>query len=172
MLLYSSLAHVGTSASGCEHLTGEIKIQYSSLAQSVEHLTVNQGVAGSSPAGGAKQKADRIRGLFFVSLPLLDLRRSNRQLTRSVNRGKNLVWDSFCSAIAEYDALVRCPKTRMRVRGSQEKRPFSNGLFSIQSEGLVWNHRAKCGAWNPSLCNDMASRDSVLSPSASEASLM
>ena len=28
---------------------------YSSLAQSVEHLTVNQGVAGSSPAGGAKK---------------------------------------------------------------------------------------------------------------------
>ena len=30
---------------------------YSSLAQSVEHLTVNQGVAGSSPAGGARKKA-------------------------------------------------------------------------------------------------------------------
>ena len=29
------------------------KTSYSSLAQSVEHLTVNQGVAGSSPAGGA-----------------------------------------------------------------------------------------------------------------------
>ena len=29
-------------------------ILYSSLAQSVEHLTVNQVVAGSSPAGGAK----------------------------------------------------------------------------------------------------------------------
>ena len=28
--------------------------QYSSLAQSVEHLTVNQGVVGSSPTGGAK----------------------------------------------------------------------------------------------------------------------
>ena len=27
--------------------------QYSSLAQSVEHLTVNQGVVGSSPTGGA-----------------------------------------------------------------------------------------------------------------------
>ena len=27
---------------------------YSSLAQSVEHLTVNQGVVGSSPTGGAK----------------------------------------------------------------------------------------------------------------------
>ena len=26
----------------------------SSLAQSVEHLTVNQGVVGSSPTGGAK----------------------------------------------------------------------------------------------------------------------
>ena len=66
---------------------------YSSLAQSVEHLTVNQVVAGSSPAGG-----------------------------------------------------------------SQEKRPFSNGLFSIQSEGLacnltageyviaegVWHHASAC----------------------------
>ena len=39
-------------------------------------------------------------------------------------------------------AQVRCPKTRKRVRGSQEKRPFSNGLFSIQSEGLACNHDA------------------------------
>ena len=30
-------------------------ILYSSLAQSVEHLTVNQGVVGSSPTGGAKK---------------------------------------------------------------------------------------------------------------------
>ena len=29
---------------------------YSSIAQSVEHLTVNQGVTGSSPVGGAKTK--------------------------------------------------------------------------------------------------------------------
>ena len=38
--------------------TGKIgqREHYSSLAQSVEHLTVNQVVAGSSPAGGAKQK--------------------------------------------------------------------------------------------------------------------
>ena len=33
-----------------------ICLQYSSLAQSVEHLTVNQVVAGSSPAGGARKK--------------------------------------------------------------------------------------------------------------------
>ena len=28
---------------------------YSSIAQSVEHLTVNQGVTGSSPVGGVKE---------------------------------------------------------------------------------------------------------------------
>ena len=42
------------------------------------------------------------------------------------------------------------------VGGSQEKRPFSNGLFSIQSEGLVWNHPQ--GVWNPSQSDGMASR--------------
>ena len=31
---------------------------YSSLAQSVEHLTVNQGVVGSSPTGGARSHLD------------------------------------------------------------------------------------------------------------------
>ena len=31
--------------------------KHSSLAQSVEHLTVNQGVTGSSPVGGANKKA-------------------------------------------------------------------------------------------------------------------
>ena len=29
-------------------------------------------------------------------------------------------------------------------------------LFSIQSKGLAWNRRAKCGAWNPSHCDGMA----------------
>ena len=41
---------------------------YSSLAQSVEHLTVNQGVAGSSPAGGATQKATQKGGFLRGSL--------------------------------------------------------------------------------------------------------
>ena len=39
-----------------EHLTELLSLQlyiYSSLAQSVEHLTVNQGVVGSSPTLGA-----------------------------------------------------------------------------------------------------------------------
>ena len=38
---------------------------YSYLAQLAEHLTVNQVVAGSSPAVGAKKK-DLKRGLFFL----------------------------------------------------------------------------------------------------------
>ena len=33
---------------------------YSSLAQSVEHLTVNQGVTGSSPVGGARREKSEI----------------------------------------------------------------------------------------------------------------
>ena len=37
---------------------------------------------------------------------------------------------------------------------SRKKRPFSNGLFSIQSEGLVWNHPQ--GVWNPSQSDGMA----------------
>ena len=45
---------------------GENKTSYSSLAQSVEHLTVNQGVVGSSPTGGAKTKPRGIAsGLLF-----------------------------------------------------------------------------------------------------------
>ena len=38
---------------------------YSELAQLAEHLTVNQVVAGSSPAFGAKTKADQIGLLLF-----------------------------------------------------------------------------------------------------------
>ena len=38
---------------------------YSSLAQSVEHLTVNQVVAGSSPAGGATKKPNAYALGFF-----------------------------------------------------------------------------------------------------------
>ena len=38
---------------------------YSSLAQSVEHMTVNHGVVGSSPTGGAKTKG-RSQDLPFV----------------------------------------------------------------------------------------------------------
>ena len=41
-------------------------LRYSSIAQSVEHLTVNQGVTGSSPVGGANQKLTHLRGLFAI----------------------------------------------------------------------------------------------------------
>ena len=38
---------------------------YSSIAQSVEHLTVNQGVTGSSPVGGARKKTVTKVTVFF-----------------------------------------------------------------------------------------------------------
>ena len=53
---------------------------YSSLAQSVEHLTVNQGVTGSSPVGGAifviqksykTQKAQDLVGLVLFCYHIL-----------------------------------------------------------------------------------------------------
>ena len=48
------------------------KIKYSSLAQSVERMTVNHDVAGSSPAGGAnKEKPRQSPGLFLCSLYVL-----------------------------------------------------------------------------------------------------
>ena len=44
-------------------------LQDSSIAQSVEHLTVNQGVTGSSPVGGAKTSTSvRLTGVLFSAL--------------------------------------------------------------------------------------------------------
>ena len=69
--------------------SSKFTIQYSSLAQSVEHLTVNQGVVGSSPTGGAisfnqkgnSQKDHKILWPFCylsaVSLLYLDCRVQN-----------------------------------------------------------------------------------------------
>ena len=46
------------------------QIKYSSLAQLAERMTVNHDVAGSSPAGGANEKAGR-KTCFFRWLPIL-----------------------------------------------------------------------------------------------------
>ena len=40
---------------------------YSSLAQSVEHMTVNHGVVGSSPTGGARKKGIAYAIPFFLA---------------------------------------------------------------------------------------------------------
>ena len=42
-----------------------MRITHSALAQLVEQLTVNQWVAGSSPAGGAKYRKPRIAWFFY-----------------------------------------------------------------------------------------------------------
>ncbi len=57
---HSSLAHV--------RIPTELwKISYSSLAQSVERMTVNHDVVGSSPTGGAKQNPlSKEGGFLFV----------------------------------------------------------------------------------------------------------
>ena len=43
---------------------------YSSLAQSVEHMTVNHGVVGSSPTGGATKSLENttFSRLFYLNL--------------------------------------------------------------------------------------------------------
>ena len=44
----------------CAKQNPEREIKYSSLAQSVEYVTVNHGVVGSSPTGGAKREKSEI----------------------------------------------------------------------------------------------------------------
>ena len=64
------------------------------------------------------------------------------------------------SLFRRYAPYVHCRKhsllRELLVPGTslREKRPFSNGLFSIQSEGVVWNHPQ--GVWNPSQSDGMA----------------
>ena len=47
-----------------------LKNKYSRIAQSVERLTVNQDVVGSSPTVGAKVRADDKSHLLFVVLAI------------------------------------------------------------------------------------------------------
>ena len=42
-------------------------LQYSSIAQSVEHAAVNRGVVGSSPTGGAKNRDVLLNVFIFFS---------------------------------------------------------------------------------------------------------
>ena len=52
------------------YIFSEMRIQYkySSIAQSVERMTVNHDVAGSSPAGGAKkEESHKVWFFFFYS---------------------------------------------------------------------------------------------------------
>ena len=44
---------------------------YSSIAQSVERMTVNHDVTGSSPVGGAKENSRLFNLLFFFCLSLI-----------------------------------------------------------------------------------------------------
>ena len=56
---------------------------YSSLAQLAEHLTVNQVVAGSSPAGGANKKTIKRWSFLFATLGLEPMLKHTVRDTRS-----------------------------------------------------------------------------------------
>ena len=80
-----------------------------------------------------RKKADRFCDLLFSSLfspPALD-----RDTLLRVKRGTG----ENCGAIRDESRKARSKLMFKFSRGSQEKRPFSNGLFSIQSEGLACN---------------------------------
>ena len=58
--------------------------KYSSLAQSVERMTVNHDVAGSSPAGGARKKHFE-RSAFFNDVCLRQMMLASPMMTASPN---------------------------------------------------------------------------------------
>ena len=78
--------------SACYNNTVDVPSTYSSLAQSVERVTVNHDVVGSSPTGGAKEKT--IRTGWSFSLLLVSLRSkefagfASRNRRRSAAEGK------------------------------------------------------------------------------------
>ena len=96
-------------------------LPYSSLAQSVEHLTVNQGVTGSSPVGGAifvvrksynRQKAQDIAYLVLFCYYILCFCRWTKSLnlTAAFRRffqktGLELTTYRFCS-IGYYNFII------------------------------------------------------------------
>ena len=94
---------------------GHKSVRYSSLAQSVERMTVNHDVAGSSPAGGANKKADHKSGLFFclffVKLGLIDIMIA--QLV-ALRHERKFVWRSKAELVAWFKPS----------RGSQTKSAF------------------------------------------------
>ena len=68
--------HLDNGASACYNIACRSeRIGYSSLAQSVERVTVNHDVVGSSPTGGAKEKGHPNRMVFFFASRIVALER-------------------------------------------------------------------------------------------------
>ena len=68
--------HLDKGASACYNIACRSeRIGYSSLAQSVERVTVNHDVVGSSPTGGAKEKDHPNRMVFFFASRIVALER-------------------------------------------------------------------------------------------------
>ena len=65
-IMHSEVAYNIEEAGKQSFRTKTITLKPSSLAQSVEHLTVNQGVVGSSPTGGAKMECRHNVAAFLI----------------------------------------------------------------------------------------------------------
>ena len=121
---------------------------YSSLAQSVEHLTVNQVVAGSSPAGGAKQRRPQTRSFFVWVLtlrrePMLKHRvpsstpppsHSRKPSSRQARLASLLALGGFTSA----KTILNC--FYLVTQQGEPKKQVKRLAFFIQSKGLACNH--------------------------------
>ena len=114
-----------------------IRRVYSSLAQSVEHLTVNQGVAGSSPAGGAKTETGSNRTPFFVLLFLLNLRFSYT-LRSAGAQGKEFHRNSFGAANECEQTLSHGSSPAGGATWSLENMCFQGFFLQISSNLSVW----------------------------------
>ena len=106
-------------------------MSYSSLAQSVEHLTVNQGVAGSSPAGGANERPRQKAWPFSLAPPTV-LAPRHPASSKARNRGELLrskiryEHAAACEVVARFDVRKRASTFGgANERPRQKAWPFS-----------------------------------------------
>ena len=84
---------------------------YSSLAQSVERMTVNHDVVGSSPTGGAKQRASLRRGSFFGSF-------SPAGLNQTTSRFENVTRAALLTERKRFQDAIGTPGAPFHFRFS------------------------------------------------------
>ena len=107
--------------SACYNNTVDVPSTYSSLAQSVERVTVNHDVVGSSPTGGAKEKTIRF-GWSFLCFSYRCARKSLPVSHREIGGAQPPKASSLAAA-------AQTPSSPNR--GSQEKALAFASAFSV-----------------------------------------
>ena len=114
--------HLDKGASACYNIACRSeRIGYSSLAQSVERVTVNHDVVGSSPTGGAKEKTIRT-GWSFLCFSYRCARKSLPVSHREIGGAQPPKASSLAAA-------AQTPSSPNR--GSQEKALAFASAFSV-----------------------------------------